>query len=116
MEAFKSSKLLIGGKNSKLFSPSKKQWANKTNAHTCEICKKEFAGPKTLKIHQRFHSKVKDDTTEESEKKPEIIKRKQKSDSVLQQPEVCDFSIFKIQSEVVNISMGHPVFERKIQN
>ena len=69
---------------------------NKTNAHTCEICKKEFAGPKTLKIHQRFHSKVKDDTTEESEKKPEIIKRKQKSDSVLQQPEVCDFSIFKI--------------------
>ena len=60
----------------------------KTNAHTCEICKKEFAGPKTLKIHERVHSKEKEDRTEESEKKPEIIKRKRKSDSVLQQPEV----------------------------
>ena len=60
----------------------------KTNSNTCETCKKEFAGPKTLKIHQRVHSKVKDDTTEESEKKPEIVERKRKSEIVLQQPEV----------------------------
>merc|ERR1712204_84691 len=37
--------------------------------------------------HQRVHSNEKDDRTEESEKKPEIIKRKRKSDSVLHQSE-----------------------------
>merc|ERR1712051_305534 len=61
---------------------------NKTNAHICEICKKEFAGPKTLKIHQRVHIKEKEDKTEESEKKPGMIERKRKSETVLQQPEV----------------------------
>ena len=35
--------------------------------YPCKICKKDFAGPKTLQIHERvFHCKEKDDTTEES--------------------------------------------------
>ena len=35
--------------------------------YPCKICKKDFAGPKTLQIHERvFHCKEKDNTTEES--------------------------------------------------
>ena len=41
--------------------------------YTCEICKKDFAGPMTLKIHQRVHSnsvspqKLSNETTVESQ-------------------------------------------------
>ena len=34
--------------------------------YDCKVCKKDFAGPKTLRIHERVHSKKKDDTTEQS--------------------------------------------------
>ena len=37
--------------------------------YVCEICQKDFAGPTTLKIHERVHRKEKDDRTEESETK-----------------------------------------------
>ena len=37
--------------------------------YVCEICQKDFAGPATLKIHERVHRKEKDDRIEESETK-----------------------------------------------
>ena len=37
--------------------------------YVCEICQKDFAGPKTLKIHERVHRKEKDDRSEKSETK-----------------------------------------------
>ena len=54
--------------------------ADLENANTCTICKKVFAGPQTLMIHQRgLHSNSALSVDE---------KRKRKSEIILQQPEV----------------------------